>query len=128
MGAATIVDLKSADVQLHMPKELWKYRLMKYKGKTYSFSRLEFGLTSAPKAIAKVLKKVLGKVTEVDIFVDVDENIVTAEEIMDQLKELGQTAKPPETIEGGATQEQKIVREKMSKLLFHRGNEILYKI
>ena len=33
-GASTIVDLKSAYLQIHVAEKLWRYQLVRYKGKT----------------------------------------------------------------------------------------------
>ena len=60
-GAASIVDLKSAYLQLRVSPELWKYQLVNYKGRTYCLTRLGFGLNSAPRIMAKVLKTVLNQ-------------------------------------------------------------------
>ena len=60
-GGTVIVDLKSAYLLLHVAKELWQYQLVSYKGKTYSLTRLGFGLNVAPKILAAVLKTVLKK-------------------------------------------------------------------
>ncbi|GAB1602818.1 hypothetical protein Ahia01_000562000, partial [Argonauta hians] len=56
---ASIVDLKSAYLQLHVAEDLWPYQLVRYKGVTYCLTRLGFGLNSAPKIMARVLKTVL---------------------------------------------------------------------
>ncbi len=59
MGANTIIDLKSAYLQLHIAERLWLYQLVKYKRTTYYFIRLGFGLNVAPKIMVTVLKTVL---------------------------------------------------------------------
>ncbi|CAM1309398.1 Uncharacterised protein r2_g1955 [Pycnogonum litorale] len=108
-GAEKIVDLKSAYLQIHVERELWKYQLVSYKGKTYALTRLGFGLSSAPRIMASILKTVLGKNKKVadvtssyvnDIIVD--ETKVTTEEVMKHLKRFGLETKPPEQLEGGA--------------------------
>ncbi|GFS13397.1 Gag-Pro-Pol polyprotein [Elysia marginata] len=64
-GDCEIVDLKSAYLQICVSPELWKYQLVKFKGKVYAFTRLGFGLNSAPKMMSKILKTVLAKKPEV---------------------------------------------------------------
>lgn len=59
MGAATIVDLQSAYLQLHVVENLWQYQLIMYKGATYCLTRLGFGLNVTPKIMAAVFKTVL---------------------------------------------------------------------
>ena len=48
---------KIVDLQLHVNNKLWKYQLVKYKGKTYRLTRLGFRLNSAPKVMLMILKK-----------------------------------------------------------------------
>ncbi|GFS18871.1 Gag-Pro-Pol polyprotein [Elysia marginata] len=79
-GDCEIFDLKSAYLQICVSSELWKYQLVKFKGKVYALTRLGFGLNLAPKIMSKILKTVLAKKPEVsqatssyidDIIVDV---------------------------------------------------------
>ncbi|GFS00384.1 Pol polyprotein [Elysia marginata] len=60
-GGCEIVDLKSANLQICVSPELWKYQLVKFKGKVYASTRLGFGLNSALKIMSKILKAVLAK-------------------------------------------------------------------
>ena len=50
-GASKMVDLKSAYLQLKVSKSLWKYQLVRYKERTYCFTRLGFRLNSTPKIV-----------------------------------------------------------------------------
>ena len=59
-GASTIVDLKSAYLQIHVAEKLWRYPLVKYKERTYCLTRLGFGLNSVPRIMTRILKTVLG--------------------------------------------------------------------
>ena len=56
-----LVDLKSAYLQVRVAKELWQYQLVRYKGEMYCLTRLGFGLSSAPRIMASILKYVLAK-------------------------------------------------------------------
>lgn len=49
----------------------------------------------------------------------VDKSIVIVEELVNQLKKFGLTAKLPEAIEEGIVLRFKIARDKISKLVFH---------
>ena len=55
------MDFKSPNLLLHIAKKLWLYKLVSSKGKTYSLTRLGFGLNAVPKIKATVLKTVLMK-------------------------------------------------------------------
>ena len=129
--AATVVDLKSAYLQIHVARSLWKYQLVKVKGKTYCLTRLGFGLSSAPRIMAKILKTVLGKVDRMesgtDSYIDdilVDETVVSAAEVAEHLRAYGLATKPPEPLEGGAALGLKLRRDADGKLTFRRGNEV----
>lgn len=96
---------------------------MRYKGRTYCFTWLRFGLSAASKVMTKVFKTVLEMVTEMnqatisyadDIFVE--ECVVTVKKIAIHLKKFGLTAKPLKAIERCAALGFKIERDK-------RGNE-----
>ena len=127
---ATIVDLKSAYLQIRVAKKLWQYQLVKYKGKTYCLTRLGFGLNSAPRIMAKILKTVLGKREAIknatSSYIDdilVDETEVPAMELSEYLGDFGLVTKPPEPLEGGAALGLRLDRVG-GELLFHRGNKI----
>ena len=60
-GASTIVDLKSAHLQVHVVKKLWKHQLVKHKGRMFCLTRLGFGLISALGIMTKILRTVLSK-------------------------------------------------------------------
>ena len=58
-GELKVVDLKSAYLQIHIAKDLWKYQVVKYKGVPYALTRLGFGLSCAPRIMTAILGKVL---------------------------------------------------------------------
>ena len=130
-GGSTIVDLKSAYLQIHMAEKLWKYQLVKYKGRTYCLTRLGFGLNAAPRIMARILKTVLGKRKEIkaatNSYIDdilVDETMVKATEVVEHLAKFGLATKPPEPLEGGAALGLKLEKDRTGELVFRRGNEI----
>ena len=129
--AAKIVDLKSAYLQVHVDEKLWQYQLVKYKGQLYCLTRLGFGLSSAPKIMTAILKTVLKKDVEVEratsSYIDdilVDEAEVTAEKVRGHVEEYGLTAKPVESLDGGAALGLKLWQDGQGNLVFRRGNEI----
>ncbi|XP_076049715.1 uncharacterized protein LOC143030451 [Oratosquilla oratoria] len=131
-GASAVVDLRAAYLQIHVTKNLWKYQLVKYKGRIYCLTRLGFGLSSAaPRIMTRILKTVLGK-TEVmkkgtDSYLDdilVDDSIVSTSSLVEHLARYGLTAKEPEPLEGGAVLGLRLERNGAGTLMFRRGNEI----
>ena len=58
-----LLDLKSAFLQLHVAKELWKFQLVRYNlfplGKTWALTRQRFGLNCAPRIMSKILGYIL---------------------------------------------------------------------
>lgn len=130
-GETTLVDLKSAYLQIRVSKELWKYQLVKYKDRMYCLTRLGFGLNSAPRIMSKILKTVLAKSKKIKAatssYIDdilVNESQVTAEELIQHLSKFGLITKPPEPLDGGAALGLKIERNKSGELMFSRGNEL----
>ena len=130
-GQLTLVDLKSAYLQVHVAKELWKYQLVRYQGRVYCLTRLGFGLNCAPKVMATILKTVLSKSKEVeaatDSYIDdilVDESKVSSGEVIDHLGRFGFVTKPPEPLEGGAALGLRVQRNSAGELTFSRGNEL----
>lgn len=130
-GASTIVDLKSAYLQIHVAEKLWRYQLVKYDGRTYCLTRLGFGLNCAPRIMTRILKTVLGKRKDVEMgtssYIDdilVDETVVTAAQVVKHLTKFGLATKAPELLEGSAALGLKLRRDKSGELIFRRGNEI----
>ena len=130
-GDGEIVDLKAAYLQVRVSQDLWKYQLVRYKGKVYCLTRLGFGLSSAPRIMTKILKTVLGQDEVVkkgtSSFIDdimVNTSVLTADRVISHLKEGGLEAKEPEALEGGAALGLKISRSADGELVFGRANTI----
>ncbi|GFO30150.1 Pol polyprotein [Plakobranchus ocellatus] len=126
-----IVDLKSAYLQIHVAKELWKYQLVKFNGVVYALTRLGFGLTSAPKIMSMILKWVLAQKPEIkqatssfidDIMLDVSD--INAGDVVAHLKDYGLESKNPEKLDEGAVLGLKLDRDQREDLIFSRANEI----
>ncbi|GAB1602697.1 hypothetical protein Ahia01_000549600 [Argonauta hians] len=130
-GSAAIVDLKAAYLQIHVAERLWRYQLVRYKGKLYCLTRLGFGLNSAPKIMASILRTVLGQSERVRVatnsYIDdilVDETKVKGEEVVGHLREFGLVAKPPVPMAGGAALGLRLREGEDGELQFRRGNEV----
>ena len=130
-GEVKLVDLKSAYLQIRVARELWKYQLVKYKGKTYCLTRWGFGLNCAPRIMTSILKTVLRKSERVekatssyidDILVKVLQTTVL--EVVEHLKKFGLITKAPESLDGGAALGLKLRVNERGVLDFFRGNEI----
>ena len=115
----------------HEDEKLWRYQLVKYKGRVYCSTSLGFGLNSAPKILTAVLKNVLAKDEAVkrdtSSYIDdiqVDETGVTAEKVREHVNTYGLTAKLIAAIEDVMALGLKLRRNKEGKLVFGRGSEI----
>jgi len=103
-----VIDLKTAYMQLQVDPELWKYQLVRYKGKVYALTHLGFGLNVAPKIMSAVIKFVLARdpsfIEATDSFVDdiiVDLNRVSNQQVLSVFESYGLLAKPAEKLYGG---------------------------
>ena len=104
----SIVDLRKAYLQLHVDESLWRYQVVKYKGRLYCLTRLGFGLSAAPRIMTAVLRKVLSEDPEVaagtDSYIDdiiVNEDVVSSERVRQHLARFGLDAKESEPLDGG---------------------------
>ena len=130
-GEIALVDLKSAYLQVRVAKELWQYQLVRYKGETYCLTRLGFGLSSAPRIMASILKYVLAKSDTIQasakLYVDdilVKKSQVPTEMLIAHLNRFGLVTKLPEQLDGGTTLRLKVLRNGRGELAFTRGNEV----
>ena len=128
-GETVILDLKAAYLQLMVHPSLWRFQLVEFKGVRYCLTRLGFGLSSAPKIMTLILRKVLSLEDDVrrgtssfidDILVDVSK--VSAKKVRDHLGKYGLITKSPQSLEGGASLGLKIVKGVQGELTFGRGN------
>ena len=107
-GELKVVDLKSAYLQIHVARDLWKYQVVRYKGSTYALTRLGFGLSCAPRIMTMILGKVLSldpRIREAtDHYIDdivVRESVVSAQKLREHLARYGLVTKEPESLDGG---------------------------
>ena len=116
-GEIALVDLNSAYLQVRVAKEFWQYQLVRYKGETYCLTRLGFGLSSAPRIMASILRYVLAKSVTIQAstksYVDdilLKTSQVPAETLFAHLNRFGLVTKPPEQLDGGTALGLKVLR------------------
>ncbi|XP_068224113.1 uncharacterized protein [Palaemon carinicauda] len=125
----SVVDLKSAYLQLSVDEKLWPYQLVNYKGQTFCLTRLGFGLNS-PQIMSRILKTVLSKDEKIEratsSYIDdilVNESIASADEVIRHLNTFGLITKSPESLNGGAALGLQLQRVG-GELMFERGNTV----
>ena len=100
-----VVDLRKAYLQLHVHQELWPFQTVVVRGQRYCMTRLGFGLNVSP----QVMKAVVHTVLEQDPIIQravlpyvddllVDEDVASAERVIEHFAEYGLECKPPERV------------------------------
>ena len=110
---------------------MWQYQLVKYKGTTYCFTRLDFGLNVTPKIMVAMLKTVLKQEETIEKATSsyindilVDELVVQVEEVRCHLEKHG-IAKPLELLDLGTSLGLKLQKNtETGELVFQKGNHI----
>ena len=125
-GEIALVDLKSACLQVRVAKELWQYKLVRYKGETYCLTRLGFGLSSAPRIMARILKYVLAKSDTIQASTKsyVDDILVKTSQVPAETLIAHLVTKPSEQLDGGTALGLKVLKNGRGELAFTRGNEV----
>lgn len=102
-----VVDLKNAYLQLHVRRDLQDFQIVRIGEQHYRLTRLGFGLTSAPRIMAAVVRYILASDSNIDAATDhyvddiiLDKDLVTTERVVEQLRQFGLVTKPPETLDG----------------------------
>ena len=126
-----IVDLRNAYLQLHVQPELQDFQVVKVAGKYYKLTRLGFGLSSAPKIMSSVVRRILSLNPRIaaatdhyidDIIVDLD--AVSMDEVIKHLKLYGLETRAPENLEKARVLGLQLGRGQDGTLIWSRGNEI----
>ena len=102
-----VVDLKNAYLQLHVRRDLQEFQIVRVGDRHYRLTRLGFGLASAPRIMAAVVRHILASDSDIsaatDHYVDdivVDTDLVSTERVVQHLQRYGLVTKPPETLDG----------------------------
>lgn len=126
----TLVDLRKAYLQIHVDKSLWRYQVVRFKGRKYCLTRLGFGLNVAPKIMTAIINKVFSLDSEVrsgtDSYIDdiiVNEQIVSSQRVINLLKSYGLEAKPAVPLVGARVLGLR-VSESHGKVVWGRDNVI----
>ena len=126
-----VVDLKNAYLQLHVKCQLEDYQVVRVDGKYYRLTRLGFGLTSAPRIMSAVVRRILSLDPRIaaatDHYIDdivFDKDIVSVVEVVEHLRKYGLETKPPESLEGARVLGLQLSRGRSGRLMWSRGNDI----
>ena len=127
-----LIDLRKASLQVCVDPSIWKQnKTVRWKNRYYYLTSLGFGLSSAPKIMPKILKKLLSLDVDVssgtnayidDIVVNCD--MVNPSQVMDHLVMHGLITKQPEKIEKAKSLGLLITEINMGQLLWSRDNEL----
>ncbi|XP_043212392.1 uncharacterized protein LOC122376558, partial [Amphibalanus amphitrite] len=104
-----VVDLRKAYLQLRLDRRLRPYQTVEVRGQRYCLTRIGFGLSIAPAVMKAVVRAVLlqdevvarGVLPYVDDLL-VDEEIVSADHVVEHFARYGLDCKPPERAAEGA--------------------------
>ena len=104
-----VVDLRKAFLQLHTERRLWPYQTVFVYGKRYALTRVGFGLNVVPLIMKAVVRAVLSQCpmmeTAVLPYADdlcVNEDVVSADDVVAHFSRFGLECKPPERAADGA--------------------------
>lgn len=104
-----VVDLKRAYLQIRAHQRLWPFQTVMVGGRRYALTRVGFGLNVAPLMMKRVVQAVLSQDPEVERatipYVDdlcVNEDIVSADRVVEHFARYGLECKPPERVQQGA--------------------------
>ncbi|KFD63395.1 hypothetical protein M514_24416 [Trichuris suis] len=126
----SILDLRKAYLQVCVDRTLWPYQTVVVKERRYCLTRLGFGLNVAPMIMKAVISRVLSLDPDIqkgtsayidDIFVN--ENVVSANHVIQHLAKYGLSCKVPERVADGARVLGLNVRGQQGTLVWSRGNE-----
>ena len=126
-----VVDLRRAYLQLRLERKLWPYQTVIIRGRRYCLNRLGFGLNVAPAVMKAVVKLVLAQDADVQRavcpYVDdllVDEDVVSAERVVEHFARFGLDCKPPVRAEDGARMLGLHVRSVAGELQWSRDSAV----
>ena len=94
-----LIDIRKAYLQVHVSPDLWRYQVIKWKGRTYVLTRMGFGLAVAPKMMDLIVRYSTRQFPRVDNYIDdlhVPKEQLSA--VVEQLEEYGLPTKPAEDL------------------------------
>lgn len=125
-----LVYLKIAYLQIKVDESLWQYQQVVHEGQRYYLTRLGFGLNCAPRVMTKILTAVLERDNRVrdgtSSYIDdilVNENVVSADDVVEHLRRHGLEAKSPVRLDGSRVLGLQL-RVEDGEQWFGRGNEL----
>lgn len=126
-----VVDLKNAYLQLHVRRDLQEFQVVRIGEQHYRLTRLGFGLTSAPRIMAAVVRYILASDSDIDAATDhyvddiiVDTDLVSTEQVVEHLRKFGLTTKPPETLDGARVLGLQLNSSDHGRLRWMRGKDL----
>lgn len=126
-----VVDLKNAYLQLHVRRDLQEFQVVRVGEQHYRLTRLGFGLTSAPRIMAAVVRYVLASDSDInaatDHYVDdivVDTDLVSTERVVEHLRQYGLVTKPPETFDGARVLGLQLNDSGRGRMRWMRGKDV----
>ena len=126
-----VVDLRKTYLQLHVHQQLWPFQTVVVRGQRYCLTRLGFGLSVSPQVMKAVVRAVLEQDPSVERavlpYVDdllVNEDIVSAERVIEHFAEYGLECKPPERAAAGTRLLGLRVRPEGGELRWSRDNAV----
>ena len=125
-----MLDLRKAYLQILVDPDFWKFQVIKHNGQSYYLTRLGFGLSSAPRIMSEILRTVLSLDSKIqqgtNHYIDdviVNEDIVSAEEVIDHLRKYGLESKLPQPLESSKVLGLQL-RESDGCLMWNRGKAL----
>lgn len=126
-----VVDLKNAYLQLHVQRDLQDFQVVRIGEQHYRLTRLGFGLTSAPKIMAAVIRYILASDSDIDAATDhyvddivVDTDLMSTSRVIEHLQQYGLVTKPPETLDGARVLGLQLSSNKEGRVKWIRGKTV----
>ena len=131
-GRTAVVDLRKAYLQLCLERQLWPFQTVIIRGHRYCLTRLGFGLNVAPMIMKAVVRAVLAQDPDIERavlpYVDdllVDEDVVSADRVVQHFARFGLQCKPPQRAADGARMlGLRVRRESGGTLRWTRDNSV----
>ena len=104
-----VLDLRQANLQIHIERSLWPFQTMEIKGTRYCLTQLGFGFNVAPNIMTAIMNAVRVQYKNIQkatsSYIDnifVNECIVSSQALKKHFEHFGLTCKKPEPLQNGA--------------------------